>query len=117
MRKPIKVILLTSLLISTVFIFGISCIGNEKDKGANIRIEDVSLGGIGIEGRSISGLPSDRISLLLNVSADEIKVGYNDNGVRLIVYPSNATIEIKDGGISIEGVDPEELSIEWDNEE
>ena len=44
-------------------------------------------------------------------------MGYNDNGVRLIVYPSGATIEIKDGGISIEGVDPEELSIEWDNEE
>jgi len=116
MKGTVKVLLLASLLISTVLIFGAGCKGNEKDTGADIRIEDVSLGGIGIEGRPISGLPSDKITLLLDVSADEIKVGYNDNGVKPTVDPSGATIEIKEGGISIKGVEPEQLRIEWGNE-
>lgn len=113
MKETGKAILLTSVLLFPVLAFGISCKENEKDMGADIRIEEVSLGGVGIEGRPITGLPSDEISLLLDVSAKEIKVRYDEDGVTLTVNPSGATIKIKDGGISIKGVKPEQLKVEW----
>ena len=113
MKETGKAMLLTSLLLSSVLFLGISCKENEKDTGADIRIEEVSLGGVGIEGRPITGLPSDEISLLLDVSAKEIKVGYDGDGVTLTVSPSGAIIEIIEGGISIKGVKPEQIKVEW----
>ncbi|MDD5511526.1 MAG: hypothetical protein PHI12_12060 [Dehalococcoidales bacterium] len=112
MKKPV-VMIFTAVLIFIFSVSGIGCNKHENNSGANIRIEDVSLGGLGIEGRPISGLPSDRISLLLDVSADEIQIGYDGDKVKLTVNPSQATIEIRDGGISIKGIEPEQLRIEW----
>ena len=116
MRKTAKALLLTSVLFP-ILAFSIGCSDNEKETGADIKIEEVSLGGMGIEGKTITGLPSDEVSLLLDVSAEEIKVRYDEEGVTLTANPSGATIEIRDGGISIKGVKPEQLKVEWGTNE
>ena len=81
--------------------------------GTNIRLEDVSLGTVTMEGRPIEGLPSDKVNLLLNVSAQEIKVAPTASGSILTLSPSGATIEINSSVVSIMGLGPEQIKVEW----
>ena len=81
--------------------------------GTNIRLEDVSLGTVTMEGRPIEGLPSDKVNLLLNVSAQEIKVAPTASGSILTLSPSGATIEINSDVVSIMGLGPEQIKVEW----
>ena len=81
--------------------------------GTNIRLEDVSLGTVTMEGRPIEGLPSDKVNLLLNISAQEIKVAPTASGSILTLSPSGATIEINSDVVSIMGLGPEQIKIEW----
>jgi len=81
--------------------------------GTNIRLEDVSLGTVTMEGRPIEGLPSDKVNLLLNVSAQEIKVAPTASGSILTLSPSGATIEIYSDVVSIMGLGPEQIKVEW----
>jgi hypothetical protein len=79
----------------------------------NIRLEGIITGPMMIDGKPIQGLPSEEIDLLLKVAAKEITVKYNDEGAILTLSPSGATIEIKDGGILINGIKPEQIKVEW----
>ena len=81
--------------------------------GTNIRLENVSLGTVTMEGRPIEGLPSDKVNLLLNVSAQEIKVAPTASGSILTLSPSGATIEINSSVVSIMGLGPEHIKVEW----
>ncbi len=81
--------------------------------GTNIRLENVSLGTVTMEGRPIEGLPSDKVNLLLNVSAQEIEVAPTASGSILTLSPSGATIEINSSVVSIMGLGPEQIKVEW----
>jgi len=81
--------------------------------GTNIRLENVSLGTVTMEGRPIEGLPSDKVNLLLNVSAQEIEIAPTASGSILTLSPSGATIEINSSVVSIMGLGPEQIKVEW----
>jgi len=81
--------------------------------GTNIKLEGVSLGTVTMEGKLVEGLPSDKVNLLLNVSAQEIKVAPTASGSVLTLSPSGATIEINSSVVSITGLGPEQIKVEW----
>jgi len=109
MKIAIRVILLI-LLVLLVGLFNAGC---GISGGADIRLEAVSLGKLTMEGKPVTGLPSDNINLLLEVSARSVLVRTSADGTTLTISPSGGIIEIKASGVSIKGVKPEQTKVEW----
>lgn len=112
MKKVISIIILILLGIGLVSIAG--C----RAGGADMSLQGVSLGRVAMEGKPISGLPSDKIDLLLEASAQEVRVTLStDNSsaevTTLTLLPSGATIEVKAGGVSLKGFKPEQVKVQW----
>ena len=100
-------------MISLVLLVWLLSAGCSVRGGADIRLEGVSPGALTMEGKSVTGLPSDKINLLLEVSAEGVLVSSNAKGTTLTIRPSGATIEMKGNDISIKGVKPEQIKVEW----
>lgn len=81
--------------------------------GADISLEGVTLGDMAMEGKPVAGLPSQKVNILLKVSADKVSVKTTPDGITLYASPSGATVDIGPKGVSIRGVKPEQIQIEW----
>jgi len=81
--------------------------------GTNINLEGLTLGTVTMDGKPVTGLPSQKINLLLEVSAREVTVKYDADGTTLILGSSGATLEINSSGILINGIKPEQIKVEW----
>ena len=66
-----------------------------------------------MDGKPVAGLPSEKINLLLEVSARKVTVKDGADGTILTLNPSGATVEIKASGILIKGVKTEQVKVEW----
>jgi hypothetical protein len=85
--------------------------------GADLRLEGLTLGTVSMEGKPVEGIPSTAVNLLLDVSARTIVVtSTEDGGVLLTAEPSEATVEISKDGVSIKGIDSEDIKVEWQEE-
>ena len=108
MKKALAIIPLVLLLAG--LIFGLGCgIGG----GASIVLKDMSLGEVSMDGEPVTGLPSEKVNVVLDVSAQSIEISYSPDGSILTLSPSGATVEITATGVTIEGVKSEEMKIEW----
>ena len=96
------------LLIATM-IFSIGC----GVVGADIRLEGLNRGTINMEGKELNGLPSDKINLSLDVAAQTIKVHTTGNGTVLTLVPSGATITISGDSVTLKGLKPDQVKVEW----
>jgi hypothetical protein len=114
MKRIIKFVI-PMVLLSVGLLSLCGCGGIES--GAQIRLEGLSLESLSMEGTPINGLPSDKINLLLDVSAETVKVTPNDTGTTLTLEPSGGSIEIGPGGVVITGIEPEQIKIEWASNE
>jgi len=81
--------------------------------GADIRLEGLNLGTIDMDGKPLSGLPSDKINLSLDVAAQTVKVHTTANGTVLTLVPSGATITVSGDTVSFKGLKPEQVKVEW----
>jgi len=109
MKAGIKII----SLILLVLLVGLLSIGCGSRGGADIRLEGLTLGTVTMEGKPVAGLPSDKIDLLLEASAKTVLVSSSADSTTLTIRPSGATIEIKADGISIKGLKPGRIKVEW----
>jgi hypothetical protein len=100
---------IASILLVITLAFNVGCAMG----GTNINLEGLTLGTVTMDGKPITGLPSQKINLLLEVSASEVTVQCNADGTTLILGSSGATLEIKSSGISISGIEPEQIKVEW----
>jgi hypothetical protein len=98
------------ILLLTILALGSGC----TTSGANIRLHGMSLGAVTMGGKPVEGLPSDKIDILLEVSAKEIRVEYTANtSTILTLSPSEGTVEITASGVIINGIKPEKIKVEW----
>ena len=81
--------------------------------GADVRLEGLSLGTVSMDGKPLTGLPSDKINLDLDVAAQTIKVRTSANGTILTLVPSGATITIDGDTVSFKGLKPDQVKVEW----
>ncbi len=107
MKRIIGIIVF--MLLTTTVAFTIGC----KGGGTDIRLEGVSLGTVMMEGKVVEGLPSEKVNLLLDVSTQEISIASGADGTVLTLSPSGATLEINSSGVSIRGLKPEQIKVEW----
>ncbi len=108
MKRTIGIIVST-LLLAITLAFSAGC----NVGGANIRLQGVSLGAVTMGEKPFQGLPSDKIDLLLEVSAREITIEYTTNSTILTLSQSGATLEMTASGIIIKGMKPEQIKVEW----
>jgi hypothetical protein len=100
---------IASILLVITLALNVGCAAG----GTDISLEGVTLGAVTVDGKPVTGLPSEKINLLLEVSARKVTVKYTSDGTVLTMNPSGATIEIKASGILIKGVKAEQVKIEW----
>ena len=107
MKGTIRII--ASILLVITLALSVGCVM----RGADISLGDLTLGTVTMDGKPVAGLPSQKINLLLQVSAQKVLVNTTAEGTILTLVPSEATIEIKANGVSIKGVKPEQIKVEW----
>ena len=81
--------------------------------GAEICLEGVSTGALSMKGKPIAGLPSEKVDVVLKVSANRVNISTTDGETIIDLSPSGASIVIRPDGISITGVEPDQIEMEW----
>lgn len=98
----------TLMLSAAALLFICSC--EAAGIGTTVRLEGVSMY---LDGKLISGLPSQKVDIILKVSLSEVSISSTGSETTIKLKPSDATITIKSDGVSINGIDPQKVKIEW----
>src|SRR4030042_1604939 len=85
--------------------------------GADVYLEGVTIGSLTVEGKPLTGLPSQTVNVVLNVDAKQINVSTVGGQTNIKLSPSNATVVIGPNGTSFTGVKPEQVKIQWPSTE
>jgi len=109
MKTKIAVILAVLGLVTLGLFANTGCTGS----GADIYLEGVTIGSLTIEGKPLTGLPSQTVNVVLNVNAKQINVSTVGGQTNIKLSPSNATVIIGPSGTSFTGVKPEQVKIQW----
>ena len=104
-----KIAILVLLIIGVTA--GLGC--DAARGGADIYIEGVTMGSMSMEGKPVTGLPSQKMNIVLNVNANKITISESDGETTITCSPSDATIVCGEDGIDFTGVDPEDVQIKW----
>jgi hypothetical protein len=81
--------------------------------GADVYLEGVTIGSVTVEGKPVSGLPSQTVNIVLKVNAKQINISTAGGQTTIKLSPSNATIVTGPNGTSFTGVKPEQVEIQW----
>ena len=84
---------------------------------ADVYLEGVTIGSLSVEGKPLSGLPSQKVDVVLNVNANRVTISTSGADTIITLSPSNATIVSTPNGITFTGVKPEQVEIEWQSTE
>jgi len=80
---------------------------------ADVYLEGVTIGSMSFEGKPLSGLPSQKVDIVLNVNANRITISTNGEDTTIKLSPSSAVIVSSPNGITFTGVKPEQIEIKW----
>ena len=80
---------------------------------ADVYLEGVSIGSVTVEGKPVSGLPSQTVNIVLKVDAKQINISTSGGQTTIKLSPSNATIVVGPNGTSFTGVKPDQVEIKW----
>ena len=80
---------------------------------ADVYLEGVTIGSMSVEGKPVSGLPSQKVNVVLNVNANRITISTNGEDTIIKLSPSDAIIVSSPNGITFTGVEPEQVEIKW----
>jgi hypothetical protein len=84
---------------------------------ADVYLEGVSIGSVTVEGKPVSGLPSQTVNIVLKVDAKQINISTAGGQTTIKVSPSGTTIVSGPNGITFTGVKPEQVEIKWQGTE
>lgn len=109
MKRTIIILVFTLLMAIIPAVGAAAC----NVGGTNIKLQSVSLGTVTMGGQPFQGLPSDKVDILLEVSARDISINYATNGTVINLNDSGSALEITPGGVVIKGMKPEQVKVEW----
>jgi len=85
--------------------------------GADVYLENVTIGSLTIEGKPLTGLPSQTVNVVLKVNAKQINVSTVGGQTNIKLNPSDAMVIISPTGTSFTGVKPDQVEIQWPSTE
>jgi len=110
MKKNLVTVLALTALVALGLIANLSC---GATGCADVYLEGVTIGSMSVEGKPLSGLPSQKVDVVLNVNANKITISSNGQDTTIKLSPSNAIIVSSPNGITFTGVEPEQVQIKW----
>jgi hypothetical protein len=112
--KTNMVAMLAVLGLATLGLFAnLGCTGS----GANVYLEGVTIGSLTVEGKPLTGLPSQTVNVVLKVNAKQINVSTVGGQTNIKLSPSDAMVIISPNGTSFTGVKPDQVEIQWPSTE
>ena len=108
--KPATMVALTAAL-GLSLLAGSAC-GNYG--GADVYLEGVSIGSVSVEGKPVTGLPTQNVNIVLKTNASKVMVSQSGGKTTIKLQPSNAVITSGPDGISFTGVEPAQVEIKWE---
>ena len=102
------------LLLSLLLIAAPAC--DAVRGGATVELRDVSIGGLSQSGKPIEGLPTATVDIVLKVAAEDVVIKSTDDGAIITLEPSGAVIKAGPDGMSITGVDPDDIKMQWNDD-
>lgn len=103
----------------TILVFALSLLGatmgcdNMVRGGAEVWLEDVSVGSFTMDGKPIMGLPTQKINAVLKVSANKVYIKSTSDGFIIKLSPSDATITTGSGGLTVTGLEPDQIELKF----
>lgn len=101
--------LVTIALIALPFL----CLGCGSYGGADVYLENANIGSVAIEGKPVTGLPTQNVNIVLKTGASKVMVSQSGGNTIIKLQPSNAVITSGPNGISFTGVDSSQVEIQW----
>jgi len=114
MGKNLVTVLALAALVTLGLISNLRC---GSTGCADVYLEGVTIGSMSVEGKPLSGLPSQKVDVVLNVNANRITISANGEDTTITLSPSNAVIVSTPNGITFTGVNPEQVEIKWQDTE
>ena len=111
MKTNLAIILTLAGLLTLGLFANLSC---GSTGCADVYLEGITIGSVSVEGKPVTGLPSQKVNLLLNVNANRITISTTGEETTIKLSPSGATIVTGPDGISFTGVKPEQVEIKWE---
>ena len=115
MRKNLTIKVALFILLIACLSTGIGC--DAARGGADIYLEGITTGAVSMEGKTVSGLPSQNVDVVLKVSATRVTISTVGEETVIKLSPSDASIVIGPDGISVDGVEPDKIEMKWQTSE
>ncbi len=110
-----KTSLTTRIALLLMLIAGLTVsLGCESITGAQVYLEGVTMS---MDGKVISGLPSQKADVALKVSVKKVSISTSGSDTVIRLSPSGATIVVGPDGITISGLEPEQIEMNWQDTE
>jgi hypothetical protein len=90
--------------------------GCDSYGGADVYLENVSIGDVSMEGKPVTGLPTQKIDIVLKTNASKVLVSQSGGNTIIKLQPSGAVITSGSNGISFTGVDSSQVEMKWATE-
>ena len=97
-----------------VFALLLACLACGSYSGADVYLEGVSIGSVSVEGKPVTGLPTQNVNIVLKTNASKVMVSQSGGKTTIKLQPSNAVITSGPDGLSFTGVEPEQVEIKWE---
>jgi hypothetical protein len=104
-----QVLIVLALMSLPLFSLGCGSSG-----GADIYLEGGNMGSVSIEGKPVTGLPTQNVNIVLKTGANKIMVSQSGGKTTIKLQPSGAVITSGADGISFTGVEPDQVEIKWE---
>ncbi len=111
MKTKVAVTFALMALITLALVPMLGCSGNTGC--ADVYLQGVSIGSVSVEGKPVTGLPSQNVDVVLDVNANQVNISMSGGKTTIKLSPSDATIVTGPDGISFTGVKPEQVQIKW----
>ena len=108
--KSATIIALTAALCLSL-LAGAAC-GNYG--GADVYLQGVSIGSVSVEGKPVTGLPTQNVNIVLKTNASKVMVSQSGGKTTIKLDPSGAVITSGSDGISFTGVASDQVEIQWE---
>jgi hypothetical protein len=112
MKAKLAATIVVLALLVTGLAASVGC--DTLSSGANVYLENVTMA---MDGRPISGLPSQKANVGLKVSVNKVNISTSGQDTVIKLSPSGATIVVGPNGVTVTGVDPSQIQIEWQGAE
>jgi hypothetical protein len=84
--------------------------------GADVYLENISIGNVSVEGKPVTGLPTQKVSIVLKTDATKVLVSQSGGKTIIKLEPSGAVITSSSDGLSFTGVKSDQVEMKWATE-